>query len=310
MKRKFMSLLVVAMLAASLAGCSFTEPKESRSPLPAPSTQEPDKYDEVPSIEEFEAPEEETALSVHFLNLGQEDCTVLQTAGLTMLIDSGSKASSAEVVEYLTSLGVKRIDYLIASHAHESHMGGMNELLGEFEVGTVIAPQTAAEDKFYPDFQATLEQLDKDITTMHAGDSFNFGTCLVSVLGPVSESGMEIHNTSLVLKIDCGETSFLFAGDAEKAEEQSILATTTDLSSTVLKVGNHGKDTSTSYPFLKAIKPYYAVISTEGMPGEQTLAVLNEMGVQIYSTDTAGTVIFESDGKDVSVSTTSNQSGS
>lgn len=306
MKRKFMSLLVVAMLAASLAGCSFTEPKESRPPLPAPSTQEPDKYDEVPRIEE-EAPEEETALSVHFLNLGQEDCTVLQTDGLTMLIDSGSKASSAEVVEYLTSLGVKRIDYLIASHAHESHMGGMNELLGEFEVGTVIAPQTATEDKFCSDFHAALE---KDITTMHAGDSFNFGTCLVSVLGPVSESGMEIHNTSLVLKIDCGETSFLFAGDAEKAEEQSILATTTDLSSTVLKVGNHGKDTSASYPFLKAIKPYYAVISTEGMPGEQTLAVLNEMGVQIYSTDTAGTVIFESDGKDVSVSTTSNQSSS
>ncbi|SBW02654.1 Metallo-beta-lactamase domain protein (fragment) [uncultured Eubacteriales bacterium] len=148
------------------------------------------------------------------------------------------------------------------------------------------------------------------ITVPTAGDRYSFGSSYFDILGPINSSD-EPNNTSIVLKLTFGKISFLFTGDAERDEEQDILSAGYDLSATVLKVGHHGSDTSTTYPFLREIMPQYAVISvgqgnTYGHPTEDTLSRLRDADVTTYRTDIQGTIICTSDGETVSFSTERN----
>lgn len=137
------------------------------------------------------------------------------------------------------------------------------------------------------------------------------GSAAVQILGPVAES-TELNNTSIVLRVIYGEASFLFTGDAEREEEQDILAAGYTLQSTVLKVGHHGSANSTTYPFLREIMPEYAVISvgannSYGHPTEETLSRLRDADVTVYRTDMQGDVICTSNGKTVSFTVERNE---
>ena len=221
-----------------------------------------------------------------------------------MLIDGGNTEDSNLIYAYLKKLSLNYLDYIVCTHAHEDHVGGLSGALNYAEVGTALAPVTSYNSKAFGNFVKNLNRQGVPITIPTAGDSFSLGSASVTVLGPITGTS-ETNNTSIVLRIVYGGTSFLFTGDAEREEEQDILNAVYDLESTVLKVGHHGSETSTSYVFLRGIMPRYAVISvgkgnTYGHPTDAVLSRLRDAETKVFRTDMQGDVICTSDGKTVS----------
>ncbi len=248
----------------------------------------------------------DAVLSVHYIDVGQADAALLFCEGKTMLIDGGNAEDSSRIAAYLRKHSVSHLDYVICSHAHEDHVGGLSGALSVATAGAVYAPKTEANSKTYQNFKKKAAAQGLQIQNPSPGDSFAFGSCKVDFLGPITENTEELNNTSLVLKVSCGETSFLFTGDAERDEELSILDAGLDVSATVLKVGHHGSNSSTAYPFLREVMPKYAVISVGkenpyGHPADKVLSRLRDADVEVFRTDEMGDIIIESDGKTVSV---------
>lgn len=253
------------------------------------------------------SPADGSTLSVHFIDVGQADSALLLCGGSAMLIDGGNVADSSLVVSYLDAQGVDSLDYVVSTHAHEDHVGGLSGPLNTCTVSHVLSPVAEYDSKAFSSFLKYTEAQGLSPEIPAPGDTFSLGEALVTVLGPVKEYS-ETNNSSIVLRVDFGETSFLFTGDMERQAEADLLEAGADLSATVLKVGHHGSDTSTSYPFLREIMPTYAVISvgegnSYGHPSEDTLSRLRDAGTTVYRTDQAGTVVAVSDGKSVSFTT-------
>lgn len=267
--------------------------------------------DEKEIVPPTELPQTST-FEVHYLDVGQGDCSLVLCDGHAMLIDGGEASESSKVYAYLQQHGVSHLDYMVASHAHSDHIGGLSGALNYATVDTAFCPVTDYDSKT---FNSMIKYLDKqgiDITVPSAGDEFMLGSAHVQILSP-QKSYDEQNDTSIVLKVTYGETSFLFTGDAERTAEADILDAGYNLSSTVLKVGHHGSDTSTSYPFLKEIMPEYAVIqvgkdNSYGHPTEDTLSRLRDANVKVYRNDLQGDIICSSDGKVVSFTTAKNES--
>lgn len=273
---------LIVLLAALLAGCSTAPQAEVK---------------ELSDGSYFE---------VHYIDVGQADCSLVLCDGYSMLIDGGNAADSDLVAAYLKKEGIDDITYVVCTHAHEDHVGGLSGALSVAKAENILAPETGAESKAYKNF--TDKAAAQGVTIEHpsAGDEFTLGSSTVFVAGPVNESCADANNTSIVLKVSYGDTDFLFTGDAERDEEQDILNAGYDLSADVLKVGHHGSDTSTSYLWLREIMPEYAVISvgrdnSYGHPDESVLSRLRDAEVSVFRTDMQGDIIATSDGKTVSL---------
>lgn len=249
-------------------------------------------------------PPEESSFEVHYIDVGQGDCSLIICDGHAMLIDGGEASESSKVYAYLKAHEISYLDYIVATHAHSDHIGGLSGALNYATVGTAYCPVTSYDSKTFDSFVKYLGKQGVSITVPVAGDVFTLGTASVQILGP-QRSYDDPNDTSIVLKVTYGETSFLFTGDAERTAEADILEASYDLSATVLKVGHHGSDTSTSYPFLREIMPEYAVIqvgkdNSFGHPAEDTMSRLRDANVKVYRTDMQGDVICTSDGESVS----------
>ena len=224
------------------------------------------------------------------------------------MIDGGNVADSNVVAAYLKKEDVTELNYVVCSHAHEDHVGGLSGALSVTKADNIYAPKTEANTKAYKNFKKKAEEQNVEIKHPNVGDKIQLGSSTVEFLGPVDENGKDLNSTSIVLKIIYGNTSFLFTGDAESDEEEEILNSGADLKSTVLKVGHHGSRTSTSYPFLREVMPQYAVISVEkgnsyGHPNEETLSKLSDAGVEVYRTDESGDIVMTSDGNSINIVT-------
>lgn len=251
---------------------------------------------------------ENSNFEVHFIDVGQADSALIECDGETMMIDGGNVADSNVVAAYLKKEDVTELNYVVCSHAHEDHVGGLSGALSVTKADNIYAPKTETNTKAYKNFKKKAEEQNVEIKHPNIGDEIQLGSSTVEFLGPVDENGKDLNSTSIVLKITYGNTSFLFTGDAESNEEAEILNSGADLKSTVLKVGHHGSRTSTSYPFLREVMPQYAVISVEkgnsyGHPNEETLSKLSDAGVEVYRTDESGDIVMTSDGNNISITT-------
>lgn len=251
---------------------------------------------------------ENSNFEVHFIDVGQADSALIECDGETMMIDGGNVADSNVVAAYLKKEDITELNYVVCSHAHEDHVGGLSGALSVTKADNIYAPKTEANTKAYKNFKKKAEEQNVEIKHPNVGDEIQLGSSTVEFLGPVDENGKDLNSTSIVLKITYGNTSFLFTGDAESDEEEEILNSGADLKSTVLKVGHHGSRTSTSYPFLREVMPQYAVISVEkgnsyGHPNEETLSKLSDAGVEVYRTDESGDIVMTSDGNSISITT-------
>lgn len=249
-------------------------------------------------------------LTVTWLDVGQGDAAVIQCGGQSMLIDGGKPEKSSYIYAWLQQHGLSYLDVIVATHVDADHIGGLSGALNYASVGTVYCPVTTGKTETFQSFVKYLAQRGKQITVPTAGETFALGGAQVQILGPL-HSVEDSNDNSIVLKVNFGATSFLFTGDAERTEEQDLLNAGVNLQSTVLKVGHHGSDTSTSYPFLRAVAPQYAVISvgagnSYGHPTEAVLSRLRDAGVTTFRTDLQGEITAVSDGQTVNFSVAKN----
>ena len=248
-------------------------------------------------------------LEVHFIDVGQGDCTLIMSQGEVMVIDSGDRDGSNRAVNYLRTQGVSRIDYLIATHPHADHIGEMAEIIEGFEVENFIMPRVPDEyvptTKTYEDMLLALQA--KGLKATPAADSeFTLGCCEVQTYASPIDDSENLNDYSVVVRIVNGNNSFLITGDCEKAEEQELLNSGFDLRAKVLKAGHHGSYTSSSASLLDEVKPNYAVIScgkdnSYGHPNDDTVRRLSKYANEIYVTARDGDIVFISDGEGLSV---------
>lgn len=249
-------------------------------------------------------------LTVTWLDVGQGDAAVIQCGGQSMLIDGGKPEKSSYIYAWMQQHGLSYLDVIVATHVDADHIGGLSGALNYASVGTAYCPETTGTTETFQSFVKYLAQRGKQITVPTAGETFALGGAQIQILGPLHRAE-DSNDNSIVLKVSFGATSFLFTGDAERAEEQDLLNAGVNLQSTVLKVGHHGSDTSTSYPFLRAVAPQYAVISvgagnSYSHPTEAVLSRLRDAGVTTFRTDMQGEITAVSDGQTINFSTAKN----
>lgn len=247
-------------------------------------------------------------LEVHFIDVGQGDSILVEADDTTMLIDAGENNKGSVVLDYLKSQNITRLDYVIGTHPHSDHIGGLDTVIDSYPVGKVILPDvTHTTDTF----EAVLDAIDRKgltITKAAAGSEYQLGPASFTILAPNSGSYDELNDYSIVIRLDYSDTSFLLTGDAGSLSEEEMLAGGYNLAADVIKLGHHGSAYSSTENFLDAVKPSYAVVSAGadneyGHPHPDTLSKIKVRGIRLYRTDQQGTIVFTSDGKTISVNT-------
>lgn len=289
-KRLSLFLFIAGIFSLILTGCEDSSSNHNNEPSAPTNVKLP----------------ENSTFSVHFIDVGQADAALVECDGHYMLIDGGNKEDSNVIYTVLKNAGVTKLDIVVGTHGEEDHIGGIPGAFRYAAADLTLCSVTNYDSKAFQTFNRYANEKGGGITVPSVGDQYPLGSATVTVLGV--NGGSKANDTSIVLKIQYGETSFLFTGDAEEEAEKAILRSGADLSATVLKVGHHGSSTSTSYQFLREIMPAYAVISvgkdnSYGHPTDNTLSRLRDADVTIYRTDLHGDIVFTSDGKTVSVST-------
>ena len=254
---------------------------------------------------------EKSTFWVEYVDVGQGDCALIQCDGHYMMIDGGPSKASSTVYTILKNKGIKTIDLMIATHPDEDHIGGLSGALNYSSVDTVLSPVVAHDTKTFNSLSMYVTKQGKTFTVPKAGDSYALGSSRIDILGPIY-SNADTNNQSIVVKVTYGLNSFIFTGDAEEEEENSIIRKYKGLNCDVLKVAHHGSNSSTSKAWLNATKPTYAVIPVGqngyGHPTQNTIDKLTKVGAIIYRTDLHGDITFTSDGKNLSVQTEKNAS--
>jgi competence protein ComEC len=253
----------------------------------------------------------EEILKIHFIDVGQADSILIQIGENACLIDAGNNEDSDLVSSYLKEAGVKKLNYIIGTHPHEDHIGGLDVIIDNFQFDKVILPEYTLTTKTFLDVLDAIENKGLKITKPMVGDEYELGDASFTFIAPVERDyGKNANNYSVGIKLVYGKTSFVTVGDAEIEAEKDILGTGIDLTADLFKISHHGSHTSNSEELLKAIDPTFAVISvgegnSYGHPNSNVVTTLIEDDVQIYRTDKQGTIVVTSDGINLSFKTKS-----
>ena len=299
-KKKWCTVLIIALVVIAAAVISVSEMQDGSLPTW-------DVLYGTAGLTETQTEPSQNNLTVHFIDVGQGDSILVQTPQENMLIDAGDNTQKKNLLAYLEEYGVTALDYAVATHPHSDHIGSMDDVLQALPVRSILMPRLSESNtpsnSSYQNFLTAVQQSGAKVIAAKPGMTFSMGQAEFTVLGPVSQAE-NINNMSVILRLDWGETSFLFTGDAESAEEKEILngEYADYLEADVLKLGHHGSTSSSSKKFLQAVEPTYGIISCGvdndyGHPHRETLDKAEKLGIQILRTDEMGSIRFTSDGQ-------------
>ena len=242
-------------------------------------------------------------LRVNYIDVGQGDSIFIQLPNNeTMLIDAGEAYEVDNVINYLNNLGITKIDYAVGTHPHTDHIGGLEEVINTFDIGSIYMPRASSTSKTYEDLLTTISNKGLKIKTAKSGvvvlDDDNLK---LEFIAPNSDNYSELNNYSAVLKLTYLDNTFLFMGDAETLSENEV---TCNVDADVIKVGHHGSDSSSGIEFVKKVSPEYAIImvgegNSYNHPYQSIIDRYESVGAKVLRTDLDGNIVCDSDGVDV-----------
>ncbi|WP_366937210.1 ComEC/Rec2 family competence protein [Clostridium sp.] len=246
---------------------------------------------------------------IHYIDVGQGDCILIQVNNKNLLIDSGPSTNRKYLLNYLKKINIKKFDYIIATHLHDDHIGNMDTIIKRYNVEKFYSPKVTTSSDTFDSLLSALVDKNLKINVLKKGtNQINLGkNVTLKVLSPSKDfTSDNLNNYSPIIKINFLNNSFLFTGDAETSDENLVLFENNDLKADVLKVGHHGSSTSTSLDFLNSVDPSVAIISvgknnSYGHPSQKVLSLLDESNIKTLRTDISGNIIVISDGKNISI---------
>lgn len=260
-----------------------------------------DKTFGLPVTETFK--ETENTLDITYLDVGQADSILIQNEGHSMLIDAGNNEDGPLLVQYFKEQNITKFDYLIATHPHEDHIGGMDDIINNFDIEKIYMPDVTTTTKTFLDVLEAIEKKNMTYDVPNINQNFTLGNTLFQVIYTGNDK-KNLNNSSIILKATFKNTSYLFTGDATSEVEKKIL--NKDIQATVLKVGHHGSKYSTTTDFLNKVNPKYAIISvgknnSYNHPNQVTINKLEKKNIEIHRTDQEGSIFLKSDGKTINI---------
>lgn len=246
-------------------------------------------------------------LEVHFIDVGQGDCTLIKCGTHAMLIDAGPDSKGTAIQLYLTKQNITSLDYVLLTHFDEDHAGGADVILTKFDCNNVILPSYVQDNKSYRDVMDTMTYRNYSSTAARVGDKYSIGGATFEILS-VGNNGDSNNNQSICLRVDYGNDSFLFTGDADGSVESRLINSGMNIDVDVFQVGHHGSKDSNSVEFINKVRPTYAVIScgannSYGHPTAETLNGLRSNSVEVFRTDEQGSIIASTKGTGITWST-------
>lgn len=316
-RKSLLFLMTIIIFVLSLLGCSSTNTLDNKEEILNASNVEVVELEneEVEkdtiterNIEKSIAQNNKTdvgkLLRVHFLNVGQADSTFIEFGSKTMLVDGGETKSSNDIIKYIEALGYSKIDYVIATHPHADHIGGLPKIIDYFDIGEIFMPNVMHTTKTFENLLYSIQSKGKGLSTPSPGDTLKIDDSNIVFLSPQNKEYDNLNNYSIAFRIDHGRRSFILTGDAEKEPETEMINSGINLKTDVLKLGHHGSDTSSTEGFIKATNPSYSVISIGegnkyGHPNQTIIDRLIRHNSKILMTYKEGTIIFETDGEEL-----------
>lgn len=293
-KQKKQLIEAILVIIITIISIYFNNEKEVQSP-----TTQNRKTEQVINTSDADN------LKVHFIDVGQADSILIEQNNEYMLIDAGNNEDGQLLVNYFNNLGITSFKYVFGTHAHEDHIGGLDDIIENFTIENFYMPEVITTTKTFEDVLDALEAKQVAFQTPKINDELTLKDSKIKVLSILNDDE-DLNDTSIVLRLKYGTTSFLFTGDASSTIEKNIL--NKEIQSDVLKLGHHGSRYSTSKEFLKKVSPIYAIISvgknnSYNHPHSEVFKRLNEQNVKIYRTDEQGTIIAESNGTIINFTT-------
>jgi len=323
MKRLLLSILVVGILLLVACGAPTTAPSSEAPLTPSPTEQPAPVSPETPSPapEPISPPTPSPAptpapaptpsaalpqLDIHFIDVEQGDSILIDCGEYEILIDGGGK--SPGVVNYLKPLVDGSLEVMVATHPHADHIGGLIDVLVQYQVNEIWHNGDTATSKTYSEFMAAVDSEGASVNIARRGNQILWADIILDVLNPPDKLWSDTNNNSIVLRLSYGDIAFLFTGDAEKEAELSILESISSCQAEILKIGHHGSNTASSPVFIDAVMPEVAIYmaganNRYGHPHQETIDALTKAGAKIYGTDINGTIIITTNGKKFAIDT-------
>ena len=299
-RKKNISITLFLMLLAFLYGFYFNEINKTFALM----------YDEYGNAllkdskeEKEQLVDKDNTLKIYYLDVGQADSILIDSNNEYMLIVGGNNNDGPLLVKYFQELGIKDIKYIVGTHPHEDHIGGIDEVINNFNINQIFIPNAITTTKTFDDLLDSIEKKNLTFTVPTINNTYTLGESIIKIIYTGTDTS-DLNNSSIILKLTYKKTSYLFTGDATNITEKKIL--NKDIKSDVLKIGHHGSKYSSTENFIKKVNPKYAIISVGkgnkyGHPNIETINLLNKYNIKTYRTDELGTILLTSDGNNIEI---------